>query len=47
MLRDELVAKLLTFENVEVKVWADYVVYSLKEGEVDQCDDTIYIAPDK
>ena len=47
MIRDELIAKLLTFDNVEVKVWADYVTYPINEEEVDQSDGIIYIAPDR
>jgi hypothetical protein len=44
--RDALIAKLLTFPNLEVKVNADCVTYDILEQDVWKCEDTIFINPD-
>jgi hypothetical protein len=44
--RDALIEKLLKLDNVEVKICADFVIYDIKESDVSQDGEVIFIEPD-
>jgi hypothetical protein len=50
MKRDELIKLLLTYDNLEVKIYANSTTYDILETDIfhcstHQCPDTIFIQP--